>query len=122
MTKNRKIILELINASRTHPTAEDIWEMSRELVPGISLATVYNNLNALCEENFIRRISADNTPKSAVHFDRNDPHEHMVCDRCHRITDISLNGFMNKVCDVAGVQITSYDLILHHVCPNCNNA
>jgi len=122
MTKNRKLILDIINSSH-HPTAEDIWELARQNVPGISLATVYNNLSALCEENLIRRITSGNSSKCAVHYDKIYPmHEHIVCDMCNGITDIKIDGLIEDVQNKTGMNFSSYDLILHHVCPNCRNA
>ena len=123
MTKNRKLILDIINSSHHHPTAEDIWELARQSVPGISLATVYNNLSALCEENLIRRITSGNSSKCAVHYDKITPmHEHIVCDMCNGITDIKIDGLIEDVENKTGMNFSSYDLILHHICPNCRNA
>lgn len=123
MTKNRKLILDIINSSLSHPTAEDIWELSRKEAPGISLATVYNNLSALCEENMIRRITSGSSSKCAVHYDKITPmHEHIVCSACGGITDIKIDGLIEDVENKTGMSFSSYDLILHHVCPNCRNA
>lgn len=123
MTKNRKLILDIINSSYKHPTAEEIWELARNEVPGISIATVYNNLSALCEENLIRRITSGNSSKSAVHYDKTTPlHEHIVCDNCNKITDITIDGLIEDVESKTGMNFSSYDLILHHICPNCRNA
>ena len=56
MTKNGKLILEIVHGSSEHPTAEQIFMKAREKSPGIALATVYNNLNSLVSEKLIRRI------------------------------------------------------------------
>ena len=123
MTKNRKLILDIINNSYMHPTAEDIWDLARQKALGISLATVYNNLSALCEENLIRRITSGNSSKSAIHYDKIAPmHEHIVCDECQKIMDIKIDGLIEDVESKTGMNFSSYDLILHHVCPNCRNA
>ncbi len=45
MTQNGKRILELINSSCEHPTAEQIFLLMKQTTPKIALATVYNNLN-----------------------------------------------------------------------------
>ena len=47
MTKQRAVILEVLRSDKCHHTAEEIFELARLKLPGISLATVYNNLRAL---------------------------------------------------------------------------
>ena len=56
MTKQRQLILNIVNRSCGHPTAEDIFLAAREAMPGIAFATVYNNLNALTQLKLIRRV------------------------------------------------------------------
>ena len=46
-SKKRDLVCEIVNLSCSHPTAEEIYEMSRQQIPNISLGTVYRNLNTL---------------------------------------------------------------------------
>ena len=48
MTRNGKRILEIINHSDDHLTAEQIFLRLKQTYPKIALATVYNNLHSLC--------------------------------------------------------------------------
>ena len=59
MTKYAKKILEIVEASRDHLTAEQVFMQLRETYPTVVLATVYNNLNRLWEENRIRKVSLE---------------------------------------------------------------
>ena len=47
MTKQREAILNVICSDKCHHTAEEIFELAKLRLPGISRATVYNNLHAL---------------------------------------------------------------------------
>ena len=58
MTKNAEYILEIINNSRIHPTAEQVFLLLKEKNEKAVLATVYNNLAWLYENGLIRKISA----------------------------------------------------------------
>ena len=64
MTRQRALILRLIRESGEHPTAEEIYRKAKEEMPGIALATVYNNLNHLAQEGEIRKISCFMTGSS----------------------------------------------------------
>ena len=56
MTKQRAAILQVISADKGHYTAEEIFEKSKEILPGISRAAVYNNLHSLEKERLIRKL------------------------------------------------------------------
>ena len=47
MNKNAQIILDTINASTDHPTAEQVYLHLKERGTKVSMATVYNNLASL---------------------------------------------------------------------------
>ena len=49
MTKYEKKIYDIVNTSREHMTAEQIFDTLKQTYPGVSRATVYNNLNKLCD-------------------------------------------------------------------------
>ena len=62
MTKNAEYILEIINNSKNHPTAEQIFLLLKEKNEKAVLATVYNNLSWLYGQGLIRKISAEGNP------------------------------------------------------------
>ena len=65
MTKYAKKILEIVESSNDHLTAEQIFMQLRETYPTVVLATVYNNLNRLWEENLsLIHIYTDSAPAS----------------------------------------------------------
>ena len=54
MTQYAKMILELINQSGGHLTAEQLFLELKKEAPKVVQATVYNNLNTWCQEGRIR--------------------------------------------------------------------
>ena len=116
MTKNGKMIMEIIYASEEHLTAEQIFLRAKEQAPRIVLATIYNNLNALVAEGMVRRVKLDGSPDR---YDRNTRHDHLVCDRCGRLTDVHLEDLSEKLERETGLAIVSYDLNIHYLCDKC---
>jgi Fur family peroxide stress response transcriptional regulator len=55
-TRQREVIYSALAASHSHPTAEDLFSIVRAVEPGLSLATVYNTLEALTDCGLARRI------------------------------------------------------------------
>jgi Fur family peroxide stress response transcriptional regulator len=76
-TRQREdLFLLLVGQPGHHPSAEELFKEIRERDPGISLATVYNTLDALVEAQLIRKIA---TPGGPGRFDAvMEPHAHLV--------------------------------------------
>lgn len=116
MTRNGKKILEIINNSTEHLTAEQVFFQLRQVSPKIALATVYNNLNALCGEEAIRRVSVAGCPDR---YDKMKKHDHLVCSRCKALSDISFSDLTESLAAQLGEPILSYDLKVKYLCPAC---
>lgn len=97
-------------------TAEEIFDALRQTYPTVVLATVYNNLNRLCQENHIRKVSVEGMPDR---YDRIQRHDHLVCKGCGKLLDIDLGDLTTQLEKKAGVSILSYDLKLNYLCDDC---
>ena len=117
MTKQRKLILDIINNSRSHPNAEEIYLAAKEKMPSIALGTVYRNLGIMAKEGEIRRLVSENAPDR---YDRVAPlHDHMVCTKCGRITDTDIGSLWDAIEKCVGERIVGYELMVRHVCNCC---
>ena len=121
LTKQRKIILERLKQSRSHPTAVQIYDEVRSELPNISLGTVYRNLDILSKEGMISKIENCGDQKR---FDGiPDPHLHIICSRCGKVQDapqepdLDLDQLTRVETDFL---ITGVRLELLGVCPDCN--
>jgi Fe2+ or Zn2+ uptake regulation protein len=86
-TRQRQVVLEQLRASYSHPTASELYQTVREVMPRISLGTVYRNLDILQETGQAIRLSG--IVGSEAHYDgRCDPHLHFQCRQCGRIHDL----------------------------------
>ena len=87
-SQQRERILELLQSTGRHPTADWVYERLKGEFPNLSMGTVYRNLNILIDQGLIRKIDFGST------FDRFDanirPHYHFVCERCGSIIDLEL--------------------------------
>lgn len=115
-SKQRDLILHVINSSYTHPTAEEIYEVALKTIPNISLGTVYRNLDVLQGQGSIRRIKLEN---NTYRYDRAcNNHAHFICNKCQGITDILEDLFQN-LNEISGNKVLSYDIIFKGICKNC---
>ena len=56
-SKQRELVLHTVEQLCDHPTAEEIFDKAAPECPGLSLGTVYRNLNSLVEAGMVRRVS-----------------------------------------------------------------
>jgi Fur family transcriptional regulator, ferric uptake regulator len=87
-TRQRQAVLETVQASREHPDAARVFEAVRQLVPNISLGTVYRSLEALVEDGHLIQIQQ---PGAATRYDaRLERHYHLLCGSCGSVLDVEL--------------------------------
>ena len=85
MTPQRMAICEVLAASDEHPTPYAVYERVHAAFPTVSLATVYNTLNALRDMGEIVEIGLG---RSETHYEPNlAPHANLICLQCGRISD-----------------------------------
>ena len=109
-------ILEMINTSEKHLTAEEIFLALKKSCPSVVLATVYNNLNHLYQQGKIRKISLEGCPDR---YDKNTRHDHLICRCCGKLSEVYLSDMTALLEREVGFSIEGYDLKLQYLCPQC---
>ena len=87
MAKYSSGILEIVNRAGGHMTAEQVFLEMKRQYPSVVMATIYNNLNSLCAQGAIRRLSVEGQPDR---YDRTLRHDHLVCRGCGKLKDVFL--------------------------------
>lgn len=104
-------------SSTEHMTAEEIFMKAKKIQSSIAVGTVYRNLSLMTEAREIRRIIMQDAP------DRYDktllPHEHLICQNCGELSDISVSDLKGYIEKQTGIEILGYDLNLKHICNKC---
>ena len=122
-TRQRGVILEILQETREHPTAEKIYQNARQIIPNISLGTVYRNLNFLQNQGLVREIRS--CCGSSTRFDGIlASHAHFHCTRCGILFDIALPQDFEQLqlsqTDGAST-VTSVDLNITGECTKCTS-
>lgn len=112
-TKQRRLILNIINDSYEHLTAEEIYIKSKSIISNISLGTIYRNLNNLVSENEIIRLKIDNIDR----FDaKRCKHHHFICIKCKKIIDVNTNDLQ---INIGNNKVIDYDIKFTGICEDC---
>ena len=118
-TKQRTIILKKLREVASHPTADEIYAMTRESLPRISLGTVYRNLELLARQGDILCLESGGTQKR---FDGNImPHHHVRCSACGCIGDVVSSVAVPGIADAKaeGFTLTGADIVYEGICDKC---
>jgi Fur family peroxide stress response transcriptional regulator len=120
LTRQRKVVLQVVQGSEDHLTANEVLDAARKVMPTISQATVYNSLRYLKEAELIREITFGN---AASRYDRETcRHDHAVCKSCGRLVDFDLPETAELIKSAARrsrFQPESIHLTLIGLCPDC---
>ena len=122
MTKQRRVILEELRKARTHPTANELYQMVLRRLPDVSLGTVYRSLDVLSEQGLIRKLESSFGCPGRFDGDLKD-HYHIRCVSCGRVDDIDLERnptFDGAVSRSSGYEITGFRLEFVGTCPRCS--
>jgi Fur family peroxide stress response transcriptional regulator len=121
VTSQRLLIWGALAGDQTHPTTEDLYARLKPMLPGLSLATLYNALNELVEWGEVRRFDAGD---GRIHYDPDlTPHAELVCLRCHAIVDAhELPHPAALPNEIAGYRIVMRSEQYYGYCPACRAA
>lgn|SRR5574344_535440 len=114
-TKQKELILDIINHSYDHLDANTIYEECRKSLSNISLGTVYRNINQLVDSGLIKRIK---TPLNIDRFDRQDSHAHFLCIKCNKVIDIFDKLIVGSP-NIGNNKIIDYSLSYIGICTDC---
>jgi len=117
-TPQREHVYAVLLQKRDHPTAEEVFLRVKGEMPDISMATVYNCLDALVKCGLVRQVTV---ARGATRFCPNmQEHCHFYCDGCGSVFDIDLPRD-NAMPLPEGFRAERYDVTIHGRCPACGN-
>ena len=118
-TLQRRVVYAALLDKPDHPTADEIFLRAKYTTSDISMATVYNCLDALEKYHLVKRVNLD---RSATRYCPNmHEHAHFRCEKCDEVTDFEgkanpkISGF--KV--PHGFTVNSVDMSIRGLCPDC---
>jgi Fe2+ or Zn2+ uptake regulation protein len=119
VTPQRQRIFRILYDSDAHPTAEAVHAAIVRDMPTISLRTVYQTLNDLAA---MGELVALDLGTGSGRFDPNlGVHQHLVCERCGKVTDLDV-----EFAEIAvppgkeqGYTISSTEIVFRGRCEAC---
>jgi Fur family peroxide stress response transcriptional regulator len=119
-SRKREAIMEAIQSTRCHPTAQWVYEQLKPRIPDLSLGTVYRNINLFMREGRLISVGVLNGEE---HFDAfTAPHPHFVCERCGKVFDLPCpcgEAPVSFAEDTGGFLPDFRKTVFYGICPEC---
>jgi Fur family ferric uptake transcriptional regulator len=112
LSKQRRMVLQLLWAEKTHLSARDIYERLNNLGRNIGHTSVYQNLESLQSAGVIECLDRAN---GRLYGYRADPHSHLTCLETGTIEDLDVclpPDLLHQIERQTGYQIEAYTLNL----------
>lgn len=112
-------ILEYLMSTRTHPSADEIFQALSTELPTLSKTTVYNTIESFLKAGIVKAVYID--PKELRVDAFTTPHAHFKCTKCLKIYDIEIDmpDYTSKKTK-DGHLVFSQDLYLEGICADCS--
>ena len=119
VTPQRQLLFRLLHENRSHPTAEALYTVASEIMPGISLRTIYQTLNDLAAMGELQVVSVGS---GSTRFDPNiDHHHHAHCSGCGTVTDIYVSDLASlSVRGLDGFTANAAHIVFSGICQSCS--
>jgi Fur family ferric uptake transcriptional regulator len=87
-TTQRDVIIQAAFGTQKHFTAEELWEMARNIDASTSRATLYRTLALLVESGLLREIDLGRDQKCYdPNFIDHPHHNHLICTDCQKVVE-----------------------------------
>jgi len=107
-TVQKQIILNSLCRFPVHPTADELYQRVRKVLPNISLGTVYRNLDKLTDSGDIQVIKSG---RGQRRYDGNPArHLHIRCIYCGRVDDLSAECDVKELIKQYEAQASGYNI------------
>src|SRR2546427_11675151 len=89
LTRQRQILLELIDKSGQHLDAENLFQMAKKSDPKLNRVTVYRTLKLLKEGGLVDELDLAHFDGEKHYYETRlkQEHAHIICLRCGRVEE-----------------------------------
>ncbi|CUH97556.1 hypothetical protein P22_3687 [Propionispora sp. 2/2-37] len=120
VTPQRLAIYNVLVNTKTHPSAEMIFNELQPVYPTMSLATVYKTVEILRELGMVQML---NVGEDSFRYDAIvETHPHICCTACGRVDDlegIDSAEFVKSVEAATPYELTGQQFYFYGICPEC---
>ena len=101
LTRQRRLVLEMLLASARPLGAYEILDDLRGRVAGAAPPTVYRALDFLLEHGLAHKLESLHAYVGCTHPDHPHTSQFLICTQCGDVTELEDQGVVQSLCEVA---------------------
>ena len=124
LTRQRLILLELLDRTGRHLDAESLYQLAKEKDPKLNRVTVYRTLKLLKKGGLIDELDLMHFAGEQHYYEtrQKEEHAHIVCLRCGKVEEFfgeALQDMKKQVETSFGFRIATARTEMGGYCPDC---
>jgi Fur family ferric uptake transcriptional regulator len=124
LTRQRRILLELIDRSGRHLDAETLYQLAQQQDPKLNRVTVYRTLKLLKMRGLVDELDLMHVEGDQHYYETRlkQEHAHLVCLRCGKVEEFfgePLQTMRKQIETNLGFQIVTARTEMGGYCPDC---
>lgn len=124
LTKQRKILLEIIDQSGAHLDAERLYQLAKERDPKLNRVTVYRTLKLLKESGLVDELDLMHYAGDQHYYETRmkQEHAHVICLQCGRVEEYfgePLRALRMQIQESLGFEIVAARTEVGGYCSHC---
>ncbi len=123
LTPQRMLVLEAIENSSDHISAEEIYSQARAKYPYINISTVYRTVELLKELELVTETDLG-SGRLLYHPASKAQHHHLVCRKCGRVRDVDSSVFQRlqrELMSGYGFDASLEHMAIFGICKDCQD-
>ena len=114
-TPQRVIFLKELEENG-HLSIEELEKRIKSIIPTISTATIYKNINAMVEKGLLSEVKLPNT-KTKYEITK-EPHAHFICENCGYVEDLHIDSDCLRK-DLKEFKVNEIKIVVTGKCKSC---
>lgn len=124
LTRQRRLLLDLIDQSGEHLDAESLFKLAQGQDPKLNRVTVYRTLKLLKESGLVDELDLAHFRGDQHYYEtrQKEEHAHVICLKCGRVEEFfgeELSALKASVMDRFGFQLVFGRSEFAGYCPEC---
>lgn len=126
LTRQRRILLDIIENASDHLQASDLLRLAREEDDRIDRATVYRTLQLLKKHGLIEELDLLHLDGAEHHYEvvSGAGHAHIGCTVCGKVVEMEtslLSELEGEIRRRTGFEVSSVRIEVAAICPKCRS-
>ena len=122
LTPQRRLIVDIIDETDAHLTAEEIIDYVKNRMPGVNKSTIYRTLELLEKCGCV--FKSESGDRSIYHHAEAGHHHHLFCSKCGKSIYCEENIFLpveKRLAEKYGLKVNFRHMVISGLCEECRN-